>query len=166
MVESLAGDFDHLVVASTTGDTGLKFAERLTEDINLVVVTHSAGWKEPNYTEIPEERREKIEKAGAEVFTGTILTTSLERSLADKYGGTYPTHIIADTLRSLGQGVKVAAEIVMEAVDAGLVPEGEEVLAVAGTGRGADTVCIIQSKASRRFLDLKIKEILAKPRNF
>jgi hypothetical protein len=52
----------------------------------------------------------------------------------------------------------------MMAVDAGLIPEGEEVLAVAGTARGADTVLVIKASASKRFFDLKVIEILAKPR--
>jgi hypothetical protein len=52
----------------------------------------------------------------------------------------------------------------MMAADAGLIPEEEEVLAVAGTGRGADTVMVIKSAVSKRFLDLKVLEIRAKPR--
>ena len=71
---------------------------------------------------------------------------------------------MALTLRRLGQGIKVVCEITMEACDAGLVPEGEEILAIAGTGRGADTVAIMRSAASKRFLELKVLEILAKPR--
>jgi hypothetical protein len=51
----------------------------------------------------------------------------------------------------------------MMAADAGLIPEGEEVLAVAGTARGADSVLIIRSAASKRFLELRVLEILAKP---
>ena len=52
----------------------------------------------------------------------------------------------------------------MMAADAGLIPEGEEIVAVAGTGRGADTVMVIRSAASKRFLELRVLEILAKPR--
>jgi hypothetical protein len=52
----------------------------------------------------------------------------------------------------------------MMAVDAGLIPEGEEVISVAGTARGSDSVLIIRSAASKRFLDLRVLEILAKPR--
>jgi hypothetical protein len=37
-------------------------------------------------------------------------------------------------------------------------------LAVAGTGREADTVTVLKSAASKRFLDLRALEILAKPR--
>lgn len=72
--------------------------------------------------------------------------------------------IIAQALRRFGEGAKVCCEIVMMAADAGLVPEDEEVIAVAGTGYGADTVMVLKSTASKRFLDLKVLEILAKPR--
>ena len=67
-------------------------------------------------------------------------------------------------LRRLGQGIKVCCEIVMEACDAGLVAEDREVAAVAGTYRGADTVALIRSRVSKRFLELAVLEILAKPR--
>jgi len=80
-----------------------------------------------------------------------------------KHQGVYPTYIVAETLRLFGQGIKVAVEIVMEACDAGLVPEGEDVVAVAGTGTGADTVAVIRAHPSNRFLDVRIKQILAKP---
>jgi hypothetical protein len=60
----------------------------------------------------------------------------------------------------------VCVEIVFEACDAGLVEEGKDVVAIAGTGRGADTVCIIRASVSKRFHDLKVKDILAKPRSF
>ncbi len=157
--------YKHVIVASTSGDTGILFSKALKNTgVNLIVVTHSSGFKEPNKTEISKETRNKIEKNGAKVFTGSMLTHSLETSLATKFGGSYPTLIIANTLRRFGEGAKVCCEIVMMATDAGLIPEGEEVLAVAGTATGADTVMVIRSSASKRFLDLKVLEILAKPR--
>jgi len=57
----------------------------------------------------------------------------------------------------------VCVEIVAEACDAGLIPEGIDVVAVAGTGRGADTVAILTARPTDRFFDLRIKQILAKP---
>ena len=51
----------------------------------------------------------------------------------------------------------------MEACDAGMVPEGEDIIAVAGTGKGADTVAIVQARPSDRFLDVRVRQILAKP---
>jgi hypothetical protein len=52
----------------------------------------------------------------------------------------------------------------MEAVDAGLIPEEEEVVAVGGTARGWDTVALIRSAASKRFMKLTVLELWAKPR--
>ncbi|MEW6419073.1 MAG: pyruvate kinase alpha/beta domain-containing protein [Nitrospirota bacterium] len=157
--------YKHIVVASTTGETGLLFSEALKAfPVNVVIVTHSSGFKEPNTHEMPDNVRKKIEANGAKVFTGSMLTHSIETSFAAKFGGLYLTLVIANTLRRFGEGAKVCCEIVMMAVDAGLIPEGEEVLAVAGTARGSDTVMLLKSAASKRFLELRVLEILAKPR--
>ncbi|MCL4492266.1 MAG: hypothetical protein M1510_10270 [Nitrospirae bacterium] len=159
------GNYKHLVIASTEGDTGLMFSAALkASGINMVIVTHSAGFKAANVHEMPTATREKIESTGAGVYTGTLITHSLETAFASKFNGLYPALIVAHALRRFGEGSKVCCEIVMMAVDAGLIPEGEEVLAVAGTGRGADTVLTIRSAASKRFLELKVLEVLAKPK--
>jgi len=166
IVDGLTAVYKDVVVASTSGETGLRFARGLGKKTNLVVVTHAFGTRQKNEIEISPEMRQKIEESGGKVFTGTILTSSLEKSFVTEFKGVYPTVIITETLRRFGQGMKVCAEIVMEACDAGLIQEGKDVIAVAGTDSGSDTVCVIQSSCSRRFLDLKIKEILAKPRKF
>jgi hypothetical protein len=163
--EAVRSGIKHVVVATTGGETGAAVAESLaTTGANVVAVTHSAGFKSPGGVELSAKNRERIVKAGGKVYTGTILTHSLETSLATQFQGVYPTTLIALTLRRLGQGVKVVCEIVMEACDGGLIPEGEEVLAIAGTGKGADTVAILRAAASKRFHELKVLEILAKPR--
>jgi hypothetical protein len=161
-------NYNDLVIASTTGDIGAQFCRSLSKcsGLNLVVVTHSAGFKEKGIQELTPENKEEIESLGGKILTTTILTHSLETALAGQHSGAYPTIIIAQTLRRLGQGTKVCCEIVMEACDAGLIPEGKDVLAVGGTAHGADTVCIISSSASKRFLQLKIREILAKPKDW
>lgn len=160
-----AYSYRHVIVATTSGNTGLLFAKALREkNINVVVITHSYGFKEPNTIELTDEARGKIIAAGARLYTGTMITHSLETALAVKFSGVYPTLLVAQSLRRFGEGAKVCCEIVMMAADAGLIPEGEEVIAVAGTGRGADTVTVIRSAASKRFLELKVLEILAKPK--
>jgi len=167
LLEKAVGQgFRHLVVPSTTGASGAQAAQRLEEarDINLVVVGHSVGFKGPNTDEFLEEHYKEIVHRGGKVLKATILTHSLETSLADMFKGSAPTLLIANTLRRLGQGMKVCCEIVMEAVDAGLIPEGEEVVAVGGTARGWDTVALIRSAASKRFMHLTVLEIWAKPR--
>jgi len=154
----------HVVVATTEGVTGLLFAKGLQgKRVNLVAVTHNVGFDQPNEDQCSSKSRKELEALGAKVFTGTILTRSIETSLMRKHQGVYPTYIVAETLRLFGQGVKVGVEIVMAACDAGLLSEGEDVIAVAGTGRGCDTVAVIQARPSHRFLDLRVRQILAKP---
>jgi hypothetical protein len=63
----------------------------------------------------------------------------------------------------MGEGTKVCAEIVSMACDAGEIESGREVMAVAGTNKGADTALVIRSANSRRFFDLKIIDVIAKP---
>ena len=89
------------------------------------------------------------------------MTHSLETSIAEIFKGSAPTLLIANTLRRLGENrIKVCCEIVMEVVDAwGLIPEGEEVVAAAGSGRGSGRRRRLRSAASKRFLSLMILEI-------
>jgi uncharacterized protein len=163
--KAAAEGFQHMVVASTTGDSGVQAARRLAgQNINLVVVGHSVGFKGPNIDEFLPEHQEEIIRLGGKVLKATILTHSLETSLADQFKGSAPTLLIANTLRRLGHGIKVCCEIVMEAVDAGLIPEETEVMAAGGTARGWDTVAVLKSAASKRFLKLSVLEIWAKPR--
>lgn len=44
--------------------------------------------------------------------------------------------IIANTLRMFGQGVKVCVEVATMALDAGLIPYGEDVIAAGVSGVG------------------------------
>ncbi len=166
IVLGLVGEgYSHVVAATTHGDTALLFAKGLLDKkgVNLVAVTHNVGFGEPNKDDCSPETRRELEALGARVFTGTILTRSIEAAFMKKHQGLYPTYIVAETLRLFGQGIKVAVEIVMEACDAGLVPEGVDVVAVAGTGRGADTVAVIRAHPSNRFLDVRVRQVLAKP---
>ena len=72
--------------------------------------------------------------------------------------------IIADTLRIFGQGVKVVCEITAMAADSGLVRTDEDIIAIAGSGRGADTAVVLRPANTHDFFDLKVREILCKPR--
>jgi hypothetical protein len=112
---AVAEGFRHLVVASTTGDSGAQAARRLQDkEVNLVVVGHSVGYKGPNLDEFLEEHHQEITRLKGKVLKATILTHSLEASLAEQFKGSAPTLLIANTLRRLGQGLKVCCEIVME----------------------------------------------------
>jgi len=80
--------------------------------------------------------------------------------------GIYPAEIIASALRLFGQGTKVAIEIAVMALDAGLIPYGVDVIAIAGSNEGADTALIIRPAHSQNFFSTKVKEIVCKPREF
>jgi hypothetical protein len=156
--------YKDVVVASTSGKTGVAAARILAgEDINLVVVGHSVGFLAPNQDQFSEDYYQEILQLGGRVYKGTILTHSIETALAKEFSGVYPTLLVANTLRRLGHGIKVCCEIVMEAADAGLVAEGKEVVAMAGTAKGADTIAIVRSAASKRFQELFVSQIVAKP---
>lgn len=165
IVDNLVNEgYKDVVIASTSGETGLLVARRLKgKGVNLVIVGHNIGFREPNQNEFSHDAHKEIIELGGHIYRGTILTHSLETGLAAKFSGTYPTILIANTLRRLGQGIKVCCEIVMEACDAGLIREERQVVAMAGTVKGADTVAIVKSAASNRFLNLFVSEICAKP---
>ena len=52
------------------------------------------------------------------------------------------------------------------AADAGLVAADRDLVAVAGTGKGADTALLIRPANTKTFFNLKIKEVIAKPQGF
>ena len=60
--------------------------------------------------------------------------------------------------------MKVGVEVVLMAADAGLIPVENEVIAIAGTDKGADTAIVVKPSYSRKFHNLTIEEIIAKPR--
>lgn len=155
----------YIVVASTWGDTGVRAAELMRgEKAKLVVVTHNAGFKEPGAVEIDPGKRKRIEELGGTVHTGTMVLRGLGTAIRGK-GGFSEEMLVAGVLRMFGEGVKVCVEMAAMVCDAGLVPGGD-IIAVAGTGRGADTCVLVGADSSNRFFDIKVREILAKPGRF
>jgi hypothetical protein len=57
----------------------------------------------------------------------------------------------------------VCLEITVTAADTGAIPIGEDVIAIGGQGRGANTAILIKSTNTATFFDLDVKEIIAKP---
>jgi hypothetical protein len=57
-------------------------------------------------------------------------------------------------------------EITLMAADAGLIPTDQDIIAVGGTGSGADTALRIKPANAARFFDLRIREVIAKPADF
>ena len=154
-----------IVVASTTGETGAKAAQ-MFKGLNVVVVTHHVGFREPGVNELKEELRQQISGTGAKILTATHALSSVERAVRKRFGTLQPLELIANALRLMGEGVKVCVEIVVMAADAGLIPIDKDVIAIGGTGRGADTAMVIKPANASTFFNLKIRETIAKPRDF
>jgi len=154
-----------IVIASTSGETGAK-ASKTLKGLNVVVVTHSSGFHEPGENELQEEHRKTILANGARIFTGTHALSSAERAVRKDFGTIQPLELIANVLRLMGEGTKVCVEITMMAADAGLIPVDKDVIAIAGTGRGADTALRISPAHAASFFKMRIEEIIAKPRKF
>jgi uncharacterized protein len=156
-------DVRTILVASTRGETGAR-AARLFQDYDVVVVTHSTGFREPNMQKLSEENRAAIEAAGAKLITCQHAFGGVNRAVRKKLGTYLTDEIIAYTLRTFGQGMKVCVEISLMAADAGLVTVGEPCIAIAGTGRGADTAIVLKPANAHQYFDLRVMEVLAKPR--
>ena len=150
-------NISRIVVASTRGNTAKLFSEAIEgEDINLVVVPWQFGFKGDD-TPFPQELVKELREKKHLVHFGTMLFHT-----TDLYGTNAP-QAMANLLRTFGQGIKVCIEIIMMACDGGCIGIGEKVIAVAGTGSGADTAVLATAAPSTRITSLRIHEIICKP---
>jgi uncharacterized protein len=156
---ALENKIRNIVVASTRGYTAEK-ALRLLEgkDINIIVVTHVWGFRQPDANEFPDSLRKQMEAAGVKVLSAAHAFGGVNKLAEDSIG-----EIVANTLRIFSQGAKVCVEIVTEAADAGLVRTDEDAIAIGGTGKGADTAIVIRPANSTKLFESKVRRILAMP---
>ena len=154
----------HIVLATTEGTTAKMMADSIDhEGITITAVTHAFGQKEENTNPMSADLRRYLIERGFNVCTAAHTLSGAERSLSGTFTGVYPVEIIAHTLRMFGQGTKVCVEICAMAADAGYIMTGEPVVAVGGSGRGADTALVIRPAVSSKILKTKIDRIICKP---
>jgi hypothetical protein len=153
---------EHLVLASTHGYTALKAAEIFRDSgIELIAVSISTAFEKEDWT-MSDEQRRRIERAGVRVLTSIHgLGDGVAEGL---YGEHTPGSTIANTLRLFSQGMKVAVEVAIMALEAGFIPSGTEVVAVGGTDEGCDTAVVVRPAHAHRFKEFRVCEILCKPR--
>ncbi len=151
-----------VVVASTRGNTAVK-AMDVFQGLRVIVVSHVTGMRAPDTQEFTEENRQIVESKGGIIVTAAHAFGGLSRAMRNKYNMYVLGEIVADTLRIFGQGMKVVCEIALMAADSGLVRTDEDIIAIAGTGRGADTAVVLAPVNTHNFFDLKVKQILCKP---
>ena len=161
------GDIKSVVVASSSGNTGLKFARKMARDTNLVVVSSHPGFSAPGVWNFDLNASKELESMGCTVVKQNHILSGLERSFSNKFSGASHTEVLAEALRSLfGVGMKVAIEGAMMAADSGAIPI-DKTITVGGTstakGGGADCAIVVWPSHCNNFFDFRVLEILAKP---
>ncbi|MBM3291743.1 hypothetical protein FJY84_03600 [Candidatus Bathyarchaeota archaeon] len=148
-----------IVVASTSGDSGVKVAEALKgSDVKVIVVGHQYGFTTPPQKFKPENMN-RLRDLGAEFYFGSdVLTNSIRQR--ERLG---PSNIslITQTLSALK--LKVNYEVVLKATDAGLLTPGERCLSLAGSHTGLDTSIVLEANQTANLLLIKMREIIAIP---
>lgn len=155
-----------ILVASSKGFTAVKAMDVLS-GFRVIVVTHSTGFRGADVQEFTGENRKIVESKGGELITTTHAFGGISKAMKYKFENYVIGDIIANALYIFGQGLKVCCEIAMMAADSGLVRTDEDVIAIAGTGGsggGADTAIVLTPVNSHNFFDMRVKELLCKPR--
>ena len=164
-----------LVVASETGLSALKAADMLRgSGIDLIVVTSAAGTKIEN-TIIGDLRIgisdrkiwNQLEENGAKIVRATDPLYNIAAALERKGVSTSAT-LIRFCLGMISSGTAVCVTATLMATDNGVLREGEEVVAVAGSWIGLDTALVIRAANSVNLFKtgaMQIREIICKPRN-
>jgi len=157
------GGIRSVVVASSSGKTGLKFAKRMAGETNVVIVSSHAGYSSPGVWDFDREALKEIEARGCKIVRQSHVLSGLERTFTNRFSGVSHTEVVAEALRSLfGVGMKVAIECTVMAADSGAIPI-EKTIAVGGTECGADCAIVVWPSHCNNFFDFRVLEILAKP---
>jgi len=157
---------DKVLVATCSGKTAFSALEIFDTALTIIAVTHVTGFREPNYQELSEKARQELESKGVTVLTCQHAFGGVGRAVRNKLATYQVDEIIAYTLRTFGQGTKVAIELTLMAADGGLIRTDEDVISIGGTGKGADTALLLRPANSFNLFDLKVKEIICKPAMF
>jgi len=167
------GDLNTIVVASTTGYTALEFSQALQgqEGITLISVGETPLIREwgTEWPVLKPETRQDLERRG--VIVADRIPYLMHSSVLDYSQWKAPSaeELLRETLYAFGQGLKVAVEVVLIAVACGFLEPFQDVIAVGGTSRGADTAIVVRATYPNHVFSqdaakrLKIHEILCKP---
>lgn len=176
ILEDASLEVNYIVVASITGDSALKIAERIKNKKIICVTCPQGMYWEINemdkdlFDEIPElkekrdewikkglkrvpmniadENKIKLDELNIEIVRGTIPLFGPSFSMRLHLQKITSLDVMAKTLELISPGTLVSMESVLMATDAGIIPENELVLACAGTEMGLDTAWILKSCAS------------------
>ncbi len=165
------GDLKKVIVASTSGETALKFARALTGKAELICVSEAPYRREwgEKWPCLSKENQEELQKLGAIVIDKVPYVFHDSVLEAARWQTTSPERLMKETLYCFGQGLKVAVEVALIAVSSGYLEPYQDVIAVGGSGKGADTAIVLRATYPACMFDkdpakrLEIREIIAMP---
>jgi len=143
------GGVKTVVVASTSGRTSVKFAEALKGKAEVVAISHE---------KMNPKLKDEVVRLGGVAADETHLPLH-KRGMND----------VRKAFRTMGQGFKVAVEVILIATDKGLVAPCRDVIGVGGSEEGADTAIVARSTTTREIFSddtakkLEVREIIAMP---
>jgi len=152
-----------IVLATNTGKTAYEALRLFDPGLKIIAVSRVTGFKEDNIQELTEADRLALQEKGVTVVTAAHPFGGVGRGVRHKFGTYQVDEVIAQTLKLFGRGTKVAVEITLMAADAGYCRTDEEIIAVGGSGRGADTALVLKPATSAHLFDLQVREIICKP---
>ena len=162
----------HVIVASDSGDTALKFAEALAGKTRVFCVCQGPSLREWGFSwpSMKVENKKRLKELDAVILDNAPFIFHNSVYTSAKFDEIYPEKIVRETLYFFGQGLKVAVEVVLMATMCGLLDPSEEVIGVGGSSRGADTAIILRSTYPTAVFSndpkkrLEIREIICMPR--
>jgi len=151
-----------IVIASTHGYSALQAAKVFdSKNTHITAVSISPSFDDMGWIMTKEERA-SVEEAGVNVLTGlhALADGVAEGFFAEHTIGT----VVCDTLRFFSQGMKVAVEISIMALEAGIIAPNTEIISIGGTDEGVDTAIVVMPAYARKIKEYRVMEILCKPR--
>jgi hypothetical protein len=164
-------DVTAVIVPMTTGRTLEKFVNKLGKETKIIAISEDEVMKACKRISYPDKGilgklvRNRLNESSEndinlrrDIFDITFLPLC-----GDAW------KLIAETLYAFGQGMKVAIEISVAAVEIGKIRSSMKVISIGGTGEGADTAVVLRTSnqkvsfAGKPEKRLSIQEILAMP---
>jgi len=148
-------------------DAVLRLVKQRAEDLNIdrIVLASTRGGTAEKALDVLEGKKLIIVGISRERFSADTMKRAENRGFPVLFSNetdyNYPEDM-KTAFRRFSQGMKVAVEDVVIACRKGVLKEGEDVISLAGSSWGADTVIVIN--AASEFSTVKIKEVICMPR--
>lgn len=171
-VKERLGDVNVVVVPVTTGRTAKLFSHELKGKAEIVTVSEEEAVRACRRISLSSQGlqnkfiRERLEEA-LKIVDKRLRREAFDITFLPFCGEAW--NAIRETLYAFGQGMKVAIEISVAAVEVGKIQPYTKVIAVGGTEGGVDTAIIARtSTQSEAFGEepekrLSVQEIIAMP---